>query len=54
MTDKSVARGDSEWGYSFELFYDDDGLRPLPTSMSECLLGSGMDRLVGLTTKGEQ
>ncbi|XP_062085005.1 E3 ubiquitin-protein ligase RDUF2 [Humulus lupulus] len=34
---------------SFELFYDDgagSGLRPLPASMSEFLMGSGMDRLL--------
>ncbi|KAG6404427.1 hypothetical protein SASPL_136674 [Salvia splendens] len=36
-------------GAGFELFYDDgagSGLRPLPASMSEFLLGSGFDRLL--------
>lgn len=36
-------------GGGFELFYDDgggSGLRPLPPSMSEFLLGSGFDRLL--------
>ncbi|KAK9062955.1 hypothetical protein SSX86_016825 [Deinandra increscens subsp. villosa] len=36
-------------GTGFELFYDDgagSGLRPLPASMSEFLLGSGFDRLL--------
>ncbi|KAH0692583.1 hypothetical protein KY285_019680 [Solanum tuberosum] len=36
-------------GGGFELYYDDgtgSGLRPLPTSMSEFLLGSGFDRLL--------
>ncbi|PON75590.1 43kDa postsynaptic protein [Parasponia andersonii] len=40
--------GDGERN-SFELFYDDgagSGLRPLPASMSEFLMGSGMDRLL--------
>lgn len=39
----------NEEGRGFELFYDDGGgtgLRPLPTSMSEFLLGSGFDRLL--------
>lgn len=39
----------NEEGRGFELFYDDgvgSGLRPLPTSMSEFLLGSGFDRLL--------
>jgi len=39
-------RGESR---GFELFYDDgagSGLRPLPPSMSEFLLGSGFDRLL--------
>ncbi|KAL6967565.1 RING-type E3 ubiquitin transferase [Sarracenia purpurea var. burkii] len=34
---------------SFELYYDDgagSGLRPLPTAMSEFLMGSGFDRLL--------
>lgn len=42
------AGGDSE-GSSFELYYDDGdgtGLRPLPPTMSEFLLGSGFDRLL--------
>ncbi|KAL3838428.1 hypothetical protein ACJIZ3_023019 [Penstemon smallii] len=36
-------------GAGFELYYDDgagSGLRPLPNSMSEFLLGSGFDRLL--------
>ncbi|KAJ8554271.1 hypothetical protein K7X08_024949 [Anisodus acutangulus] len=36
-----------EWSY--ELYYDDDegyGLRPLPPTMSEFLMGSGFDRLL--------
>ena len=36
-------------GSSFELYYDDgdgSGLRPLPPTMSEFLLGSGFDRLL--------
>ncbi|XWS07737.1 hypothetical protein CRYUN_Cryun41cG0016100 [Craigia yunnanensis] len=36
-------------GRGFELYYDDgggSGLRPLPTSMSEFLLGSGFERLI--------
>ncbi|KAK8515033.1 hypothetical protein V6N13_121982 [Hibiscus sabdariffa] len=36
-------------GRGFELYYDDGaglGLRPLPPSMSEFLLGSGFDRLI--------
>lgn len=36
-------------GRGFELYYDDgagSGLRPLPASMSEFLLGSGFDRLL--------
>ncbi|KAD5962031.1 hypothetical protein R6Q59_014441 [Mikania micrantha] len=40
---------DSGTGGGFELFYDDgagSGLRPLPPSMSEFLLGSGFDRLL--------
>ena len=40
--------GDGERN-SFELFYDDgsgSGLRPLPASMSDFLMGSGMDRLL--------
>ncbi|XP_058099321.1 E3 ubiquitin-protein ligase RDUF2-like [Magnolia sinica] len=39
---------DTERG-SFELYYDDgagSGLRPLPTSMSDFLMGSGFDRLL--------
>ncbi|KAK7387401.1 hypothetical protein VNO78_28176 [Psophocarpus tetragonolobus] len=45
-----VLRGASEEeSRGFELFYDDgagSGLRPLPPSMSEFLLGSGFDRLL--------
>ncbi|KAL5567553.1 hypothetical protein UlMin_024128 [Ulmus minor] len=52
-----VLRGSSEGaggegsgeGRGFELYYDDgggSGLRPLPPSMSEFLLGSGFDRLL--------
>ncbi|GLT93065.1 hypothetical protein SLE2022_108710 [Rubroshorea leprosula] len=38
-----------EHGRAFELYYDDgrgSGLRPLPPTMSEFLLGSGFDRLI--------
>ncbi|KAE8671959.1 actin-related protein 5-like [Hibiscus syriacus] len=48
----SASGGDStveQNGRSFELYYDDgagSGLRPLPPSMSEFLLGSGFDRLI--------
>ncbi|KAK7305761.1 hypothetical protein VNO77_43672 [Canavalia gladiata] len=41
--------GDGGESRGFELFYDDgagSGLRPLPPSMSEFLLGSGFDRLL--------
>ncbi|KAJ7964540.1 E3 ubiquitin-protein ligase RING1-like [Quillaja saponaria] len=41
--------GDGGEGRGFELYYDDgsgSGLRPLPPSMSEFLLGSGFDRLL--------
>ncbi|KAE9591284.1 putative aminoacyltransferase, E1 ubiquitin-activating enzyme [Lupinus albus] len=44
----SVAQDDRE-GRGFELLYDDgagSGLRPLPPSMSEFLLGSGFDRIL--------
>ncbi|KAL1827537.1 hypothetical protein ACET3Z_005949 [Daucus carota] len=46
-----VLRGGGEGGDggSFELFYDDgagNGLRPLPETMSEFLMGSGFDRLL--------
>lgn len=47
-----VLRGPSDEGgegRGFELFYDDgsgSGLRPLPPSISEFLLGSGFDRLL--------
>lgn len=40
---------ESATGGGFELYYDDgagSGLRPLPASMSEFLLGSGFDRLL--------
>ncbi|XP_050385506.1 probable E3 ubiquitin-protein ligase RHC2A [Argentina anserina] len=43
------AESASEEGIGFELFYDDgsgSGLRPLPNSMSEFLLGAGFDRLL--------
>ncbi|KAL1345285.1 hypothetical protein AAHE18_08G107100 [Arachis hypogaea] len=43
-----AAGGDNE-GSTFELYYDDgdgSGLRPLPPTMSEFLLGSGFDRLL--------
>ncbi|XP_057451654.1 E3 ubiquitin-protein ligase RDUF1-like [Lotus japonicus] len=43
------AAGADNDGSSFELFYDDGdgtGLRPLPPTMSELLLGSGFDRLL--------
>lgn len=42
----SAAEGERQ---SFELYYDDgagSGLRPLPASMSEFLMGSGFDRLL--------
>ncbi|GMI80745.1 BCA2 zinc finger ATL 11, RING-H2 finger C2A [Hibiscus trionum] len=48
----SASGGDSvveQNGRGFELYYDDgagSGLRPLPPSMSEFLLGSGFDRLI--------
>ncbi|KAM1333820.1 hypothetical protein EV1_009740 [Malus domestica] len=41
---------------SFELFYDDGagmGLRPLPSSMSDILMGSGFDRLLHQLTQLE-
>ncbi|CAA0836747.1 RING-H2 finger C2A [Striga hermonthica] len=41
--------GGTPQGGRFELYYDDgsgSGLRPLPASMSEFLLGSGFDRLL--------
>ncbi|KAJ9553500.1 hypothetical protein OSB04_017545 [Centaurea solstitialis] len=43
-------------GSGFELYYDDgngSGLRPLPVSMSEFLLGSGFDRLLDQLTQIE-
>ncbi|CAL0301453.1 unnamed protein product [Lupinus luteus] len=46
---EGAAEQDSAEGRGFELFYDDgagSGLRPLPPSMSEFLLGSGIDRLL--------
>lgn len=47
----SAADGDDEGetNTSFELYYDDgtgSGIRPLPASMSEFLMGSGFDRLL--------
>lgn len=47
-TDGASGDGGAE-GRGFELYYDDgagSGLRPLPPSMSEFLLGSGFDRLL--------
>ncbi|XP_073125375.1 probable E3 ubiquitin-protein ligase RHC2A [Henckelia pumila] len=44
-----VLRGLNDGGAGFELYYDDGaglGLRPLPASISEFLLGSGFDRLL--------
>ncbi|KAF6150311.1 hypothetical protein GIB67_034010 [Kingdonia uniflora] len=44
-----VGVGGAERGGSFELYYDDgagSGLRPLPASMSDFLMGSGFDRLL--------
>ncbi|XP_050204207.1 E3 ubiquitin-protein ligase RDUF2-like [Mercurialis annua] len=41
---------------NFELYYDDgsgSGIRPLPSSMSEFLMGSGFDRLVDQLTQLE-
>ncbi|KAK9700108.1 hypothetical protein RND81_08G217400 [Saponaria officinalis] len=41
-------------GGNYELYYDDggnSGLRPLPTSVSEFLLGSGFDRLLDQLTQ---
>lgn len=41
--------GDNDGNSGFELYYDDGdgtGLRPLPPTMSEFLLGSGFDRLL--------
>ncbi|KAE9594382.1 hypothetical protein Lal_00001316 [Lupinus albus] len=46
---EGAAEHDGAEGRGFELFYDDgagSGLRPLPPSMSEFLLGSGIDRLL--------
>lgn len=45
---EAVGEADGE-GNSFELYYDDgagSGLRPLPATMSEFLMGSGFDRLL--------
>uniref|UniRef100_A0A7N0UUN6 RING-type E3 ubiquitin transferase n=1 Tax=Kalanchoe fedtschenkoi TaxID=63787 RepID=A0A7N0UUN6_KALFE len=50
----SVEGGSGRGG--FELYYDDggsSGLRPLPPSMSEFLLGSGFDRLLDQLTQIE-
>ncbi|KAL4606571.1 hypothetical protein ACB092_09G112700 [Castanea dentata] len=44
-----VLRGNEPERGNFELYYDDgagSGLRPLPASMSEFLMGSGFDRLL--------
>ncbi|KAM0877068.1 hypothetical protein ACQ4PT_035722 [Festuca glaucescens] len=47
----AVEAGDADaLASSFELFYDDgagSGLRPLPESMSDFLMGSGFERLLG-------
>lgn len=43
-------------GNGFELYYDDgagSGLRPLPTTMSDFLMGSGFDRLLDQLTQIE-
>ena len=45
MTNEFVAGGDGN---------NDGGLRSLLVSMSECLLGSGMDMPIGLAAKGER
>ncbi|KAK7261501.1 hypothetical protein RIF29_27814 [Crotalaria pallida] len=48
-TGDDSAAGDADGNSSFELYYDDgdgSGLRPLPPTMSEFLLGSGFDRLL--------
>lgn len=48
QTPDSGAGIDADGG-NFELYYDDgtgSGIRPLPTSMSEVLLGSGFDRIL--------
>ncbi|XP_062171500.1 E3 ubiquitin-protein ligase RDUF1-like [Alnus glutinosa] len=45
---ETAGEGDGE-RHSFELYYDDgagSGLRPLPPTMSEFLMGSGFDRLL--------
>ncbi|KAI4339181.1 hypothetical protein MLD38_024147 [Melastoma candidum] len=45
----SDGTGDAQEHNSYELYYDDgggSGLRPLPPSISEFLLGSGFDRLL--------
>ncbi|KAF5778042.1 putative transcription factor C2H2 family [Helianthus annuus] len=47
---------DSGNGGGFEMYYDDEtgsGLRPLPASMLEFLLGSGFDRLLDQLTQIE-
>ena len=48
-TSREAAAGDSSHRSGFELFYDDgagSGLRPLPPSMSDFLLGTGFDRVL--------
>ncbi|OEL36479.1 E3 ubiquitin-protein ligase RDUF1 [Dichanthelium oligosanthes] len=47
--DGGSPNGDAAAASSFELFYDDgagSGLRPLPESMSDFLMGSGFERLL--------
>ncbi|XP_061368466.1 E3 ubiquitin-protein ligase RDUF2-like [Gastrolobium bilobum] len=50
------AAADQDGSSTFELYYDDgdgSGLRPLPPTMSEFLLGSGFDRLLEQFTQIE-
>lgn len=51
-----ILRGNPPTHGGFEMYYDDgvgSGLRPLPVSMSEFLLGSGFDRLLEQLTQLE-
>ncbi|PWA90504.1 hypothetical protein CTI12_AA100390 [Artemisia annua] len=51
-----MLRGNPPTHGGFEMYYDDgvgSGLRPLPVSMSEFLLGSGFDRLLETLTQIE-
>ncbi|GKA30705.1 probable E3 ubiquitin-protein ligase RHC2A [Tanacetum coccineum] len=51
-----ILRGNPPTHGGFEMYYDDgvgSGLRPLPVSMSEFLLGSGFDRLLEQLTQIE-